>query len=114
VAKRRRARQAVETADYRDAEGNVLTLRCSLSRLTIAKIGGVAPEGGATTEDAWQRRSEMLFERLTVSWEISGLPLNDQKLLIGRYRMADADTRRWVRQTIAAHVNEHIPELADL
>ena len=54
----------------------------------------------------------MLFERLAVDWEIAGLPLDDQKMLLGRYRMADADTQRWVRETIERHLREHIPELA--
>ena len=62
-------------------------------------------------EDAWQRRSELLFERLAVRWEIAGLPLTDQAMLLGRYRMADEATRRWVRRTIAEHVERHIPEL---
>jgi len=26
--------------------------------------------------------------------------------------MADAETQRWVRETLAAHVERHIPELA--
>jgi hypothetical protein len=34
-------------------------------------------------------------------------------MLLGRYRMADADTQNWVRKTIAAHLEEHVPELAD-
>jgi hypothetical protein len=54
----------------------------------------------------------VLFERLAVRWEIAGLPLEDQKMLLGRYRMADADTQRWVRETIARHLERHIPELA--
>ena len=62
-------------------------------------------------EDTWRRRNELLFERLTVSWEIAGLPLDDQKMLLGRYRMADTDTQRWVRETIATHIERHIPEL---
>jgi hypothetical protein len=53
----------------------------------------------------------MLFEYLAVRWEISGLPLDDQKMLIGRYRMADSAEQRWVRETISAHVERHIPEL---
>jgi hypothetical protein len=53
----------------------------------------------------------MLFEYLAVSWEISGLPLDDQKMLIGRYRMADSGEKQWVRETIDRHVQEHIPEL---
>ncbi|HEX2392356.1 MAG TPA: hypothetical protein VHI77_05505 [Solirubrobacterales bacterium] len=110
--KQRRPRQRVPTVDYTDGEGNVLTLRETLSAGTVAKIGE-PPAGEATTmEDAWRRRSELLFERLAVRWEIAGLPLEDQKLLLGRYRMADADTQRWVRQTIADHLERYIPELA--
>ena len=66
----------------------------------------------ASADDVWRRRTELLFERLAVRWEIAGLPLDDQKLLIGRYRMADEETQRWVRQTITRHLEEHIPELA--
>jgi hypothetical protein len=108
---RRRPREPVSTHDYSDADGNVLTLRDTLSAGTIAKLR--EPAGGAATsaDDAWQRRTELLFERLAVRWEIAGLPLTDQKLLLGRYRMADADTRDWVRRTIAEHVEHHIPEL---
>jgi len=53
----------------------------------------------------------MLFEYLAVSWEISGLPLDDQKMLIGRYRMADTSEQQWVRETIDLHIERHIPEL---
>jgi hypothetical protein len=100
------------TIDYTDPEGNVLTLRESLSAATIAKLGEPPAGSAATREDAWRRRSEALFERLAARWEIAGLPLTDQKMLLGRYRMADAETQRWVRQTIAAHLERHIPELS--
>ncbi|MFN8163440.1 MAG: hypothetical protein U0R26_06340 [Solirubrobacterales bacterium] len=110
--KQRRARQEAVTIDYTDPEGNVLTLRGSLSARTIAKIGEPPAGHAASLEDAWRRRSEALFERLAVRWEIAGLPLSDQKMLLGRYRMADSETQRWVRQTIADHVQRHIPELA--
>jgi hypothetical protein len=53
----------------------------------------------------------MLFEYLAVSWEISGLPLDDQKMLIGRYRMADSSEQQWVRETMTAHVERYIPEV---
>jgi hypothetical protein len=110
--KQRRPRQKAVTHDYTDPQGNVLSLRDSLSAATIAKIGE-PPAGDATSyEDAWRRRSEVLFERLAVRWEIAGLPLEDQRMLLGRYRMADADTQRWVRETIARHLERHIPELA--
>jgi hypothetical protein len=110
--KQRRPRPSTPTVDYTDVEGNVLTLRESLSEGTIAKIGEPPGADATSLEDAWRRRSELLFERLAVRWEIAGLPLDDQKLLLGRYRMADAETQRWVRQTIAAHLERHIPELA--
>ena len=110
--KSRRPREKVASVAYTDPEGNVLTLRESLSAGTIAKIGEPPGSAAASLEDAWQRRSEVLFERLAVSWEIAGLPLTEQKMLLGRYRMADAETQRWVRQTIVEHLERHIPELA--
>jgi hypothetical protein len=110
--KQRRPREKAPTVDYTDPEGNVLTLRQTLSPGTIAKLGE-PPAGEATSQDdAWRRRSEALFERLAVCWEIAGLPLDDQKMLLGRYRMADAETQRWVRQIIAEHLERHLPELA--
>jgi hypothetical protein len=110
--KQRRPREKTPTVNYPDSEGNVLTLRQTLSAGTIAKLGEPPAGEAASLDDAWQRRSEALFERLAVRWEIAGLPLDDQKMLLGRYRMADAETQRWVRQTIAGHLERHIPELA--
>ncbi|HEY3435139.1 MAG TPA: hypothetical protein VGK41_05760 [Solirubrobacterales bacterium] len=110
--KQRRGREKTPTVDYVDPEGSILTLRQTLSAGTIAKVGE-PPSGEATSQDdAWRRRSEALFERLVVRWEIAELPLTDQKMLLGRYRMADAETQRWVRQTIAEHLERFIPELA--
>lgn len=110
--KQRRAREKAPTVDYVDAEGNVLTLRQTLSAGTIAKVGEPPAGDAASQDDAWRRRSEALFERLVVRWEIAELPLTEQKMLLGRYRMADAETQRWVRQTIAEHLQRYIPELA--
>jgi hypothetical protein len=110
--KPRRPREKAPTVAYTDPEGNVLELRESLSAGTIAKLGEAPASHAASLEDAWARREEALFERLAVSWEIAGLPLDDQKMLLGRYRMADAEARAWVRRTIAAHLERYIPELA--
>lgn len=118
MAKKRKRRQKraprhpVPTSDYKDAHGNVLTLRDSLTPGTIAKI--LEPPAGAALnqEDLWRRRQELTFERLAVRWVISDLPIEDQAMLLGRYRMASPDERRWVRETIAAHLERHIPELA--
>lgn len=113
MAKRRqrRPRQKVATVEYRDAEGNLLTLRESLSAGTIRKLGEGPATAATSQDDAWRRRQELLFERLAVSWEIAGLPLDDQKMLLGRYRMADTTTQEWVRRTIDEHVRRFIPEL---
>ena len=106
-----RKRDEVETVEYTDPEGNVLRLRQSLSPRTIRKLNKPHRKDAASAEDVWARRNEMLFEYLAVSWEISGLPLDDQKMLIGRYRMADSEEQRWVRETIDRHVEQHLPEL---
>ena len=110
--RKRRERDPVETVAYTDPDGNVLTLRQTLSDRTIRKINKPHRRDAASAEDVWARRNEMLFEHLAVNWEVAGLPLDDQKMLIGRYRMAGADEQRWVRETIAAHVEKHIPGLS--
>ena len=102
-AAREGAAPSASTTDYADAEGNVLTLRDSLSAGTLRKLDDTVGSAASTRDDAWQRRGELLFERLAVSWTISGLPLSGQKELLGRYRMADAVTRRWVRERLEEH-----------
>jgi len=101
----------VATVDYADDDGNVLTLRQSLSPATVRTIAAERGKAATSAEDAWQRREEMLFERLTVRWVIAGLPMDDQRMLLGRFRMATSEEREWVRRTLAAHVEAHIPEL---
>lgn len=110
--KKRVPREKASTSSYTDAEGNTLVLRDSLSAGSIAKVSEQIENQAYSVDDIWQRRTELVFERLAVSWEIAGLPLDDQKMLLGRYRMADPDTRRWVRETLDQHVRQHIPELA--
>jgi hypothetical protein len=115
VGKRSRRRQqgAKEppaTTEYADADGNVLTVRDALSRGTLRELEKLRSSPAASQEDLWQRRGELLFEHLAVRWTIAGLPLEGQKELLGRYRMADGDTRRWLRETLERHVAERHPE----
>jgi hypothetical protein len=112
---RRRDREEppASTSEYRDADGNVLALRDRVSEKTAAKLREPTGGAAATSDDVWRRHTEMLFERLAVSWEIAGLPLTGQKELLGRYRMADSETQRWVRQTIEDHLRRHQPELVE-
>lgn len=109
--RRRPDRDKGATSIYEDPEGNVLTLRQGLSSATVKKIKSEMVSDAAGVDDIWRRRTEMLFERLVVSWEISGLPLDDQKMLLGRYRMADSAEKQWVRETINRHVAGYIPDL---
>ena len=101
------------TFDYIDSEGNVLTLRERVSAGTIAKLSEPAGGAAGSADDLWRRRTELLFERFAVSWTIAGLPLTGQKELLGRYRLADQATQQWVRDTLARHLREHQPELAE-
>jgi hypothetical protein len=115
---RRRARRGEQapatpatTTDYRDDEGNVLALRDSLSEGTLRKLADLDAKPAASAEDRWQRRVEFLFERLAVRWEIAGLPLEGQKSLLGRYRMASSGERQQVRKILADHLAAKHPEI---
>lgn len=110
--RRRTSEPRGRTFEYTDAEGNALTLRERVSAGTAGILADPAGGSAASTEDLWRRRTELLFERFAVAWEISGLPLTGQKELLGRYRMADQATQQWVRETIDRHIAEHQPELA--
>ena len=94
--------------DYSDSEGNVLTLRDSISAATLEQVQARPASAAATADDAEQRRTEILFERLAVRWTIQGLPLEGQAELLGRYRMADGETRAWIARTIDEHLRRKI------
>jgi len=102
---------AASSTQYRDADGNMLTLRDELSAGTLSQLEQLESTPAASAEDRWQRRAELLFERLAVRWEIAGLPLDSQKELLGRYRMASADERAWVRETLAEHLSTRHPDV---
>jgi len=110
---RKRARQAPQaaTSDYRDDDGNVLTLRDELSVGTLRQFEELDARPAASAEDRWQRRVEFLFERLAVRWELSGLPLEGQRELLARYRMASSEERSRVRAALTEHLSARYPEL---
>jgi hypothetical protein len=107
---RQREKLAAPTSEYRDRNGNVLTLRGSLPPAARREYADTLA-GGAHQEDAWHRATELLFERLAVSWSIAGLEITRQKELVGRFRMASAEERQFVRDTLRAHVVEHFPDV---
>lgn len=104
--RRQGARERPPATDYTDADGNVLSLRDSISGASLEQLRDAAGGAGASGEDLWRRRTEMLFERLAVRWVIAGLPLEKQSELLGRYRMADQETQAWVRATVDAHLEK--------
>jgi hypothetical protein len=112
---RRRAKDeaapVAATTDYGDDGGNVLTLRDELSAGTLRKLSDLDARPAASAEDRSQRRAEFLFERLAVRWEIAGLPLEGQKELLGRYRLASSSERQQVRRALAEHLAQRHPDV---
>jgi hypothetical protein len=116
VGKRNRAREKLSapTSDYADAGGNVLTLRGSLtpgSRREYAETLAGLDRPAANQEDAWQRAVELLFERLATRWTIAGAPIDRQRELLARLRVASPAERAWVREVLREHCAEHFPDV---
>jgi hypothetical protein len=109
---RRRQRLKAPNSDYTDPEGNVLTLRGSLTPGTRREYADALAGNPLSREDAWQRAVELLFERLAVRWEIAGTPLERQRELLARYRAASPSERAWVRDVLRAHCAEHFPDVS--
>jgi len=112
---RRLAKLRAPSSDYADAEGNLLTLRGSLtagSRREYAQaLAGIGGRPSETSEDVWQRAVELLFERLAVRWVIAEVPLEGQSELLRRFRLASSPERAWVRGVLREHCGEHFPDL---
>jgi hypothetical protein len=107
---RQRVKLVAPTSNYSDADGNVLELRGSLTPAARREYADTFA-GGLHREDALARATELLFERLAVSWTISDVPISRQKELLGRYRMATDSERSFIRESLRAHLAEHFPEL---
>ncbi len=113
MGKRNRAagRISAPTTDYPDADGNVLTLRGSMSPLTRRTYKATLHDQRVSTDDSWQRAVEFLFERLVERWTIYDVPTEGQKELLMRYRIATPQERQWIRDVLRRHLQEHFPEL---
>ena len=112
-AERLKAPLKAPAVEYTDADGNVLSLRGSLTAGTRRKLAlqGAPATAAASRDDAWQRQVEFLFERLAVRWVIAGVPVEGQRELLGRFRFASADERAWIRDTLRAHCAEVFPDV---
>jgi hypothetical protein len=117
MGKRSRRRGGVDAptapeSEYRSPSGDLLVLRGAMTPATRREYAAAVAGSPLSREDAWQRAVEFLFERLAVRWEIAGTePITKQKELLGRYRFASADERRWIRDVLREHVAEHFPDV---
>jgi hypothetical protein len=106
---------AAPNSDYTDTQGNVLTLRGSLTlgarREYAQALAGAPGRPAGTPRDAWQRAGELLFERLAVRWVIADAPIERQRKLLARFRVASFEERTWVRQVLREHCAEHFPDV---
>jgi hypothetical protein len=110
MAKKRRLK--APDSEYRSDDGDVLALRGSMTVGTRREYAAAMAGSPLSREDAWQRGTEFLFERLAVRWEIAGAqPITRQKELLGRYRLASGAERRWIRDVLREHVSEHFPDV---
>ncbi len=107
----RREKLQAPTSDYTDAEGNVLTLRGSLTPATRAEYARVLSSNPLSREDAWHRAVEFLFERLAVRWVIAGAPIKRQRELLQRFRVTGPEQRAWIRDVLREHCEEHFPDV---
>src|SRR5437667_6038231 len=107
----RSERLKAPSADYVDAEGNVLTLRGSLSAGSRRQYEQALAGNPLSREDAWQRAVELLFERLALRWEIAGAPIEHQRELLARFRAASPEERAWVRGALREHCAAHFPDV---
>jgi hypothetical protein len=104
-------RISTPSTDYRDADGNVLTLRGSMSPLTRRKYASTLHDQRRTTDDSWHRAVEFLFERLVERWTVFDVPTENQKELLERYRIASPEERRWIRDVLREHIETNFPDV---
>ena len=110
-SRRRQEKLRAPSSDYTDSQGNVLTLRGSLTPGARSDYAQALAANPLSREDAWQRAVELLFERLAVRWEIAGAPIDSQRELLARFRVASAAERAWVRDALREHCAEHFPDV---
>jgi hypothetical protein len=113
VGRRNRQRERIKapTSAYPGEDGAVLELRGAMTPATRREYAAVLHDVSRTTDDSWQRAVEFLFVRLAVRWTVHDVPTEGQKELLARYRVATQDERRFVRDTLRAHLAEHFPDV---
>jgi hypothetical protein len=116
MGKRGRARGKLDKlsapeSEYVSPQGDVLVLRGALTAKTRRQYHDVLHGNVLSQDDAWQRATELLFERLALRWVVSDVPTEGQRELLMRLRVATQDERRWIRDALREHLAEHFPDL---
>ena len=109
---RRQIRLSAPSSDYTDEQGNVLTLRGSLTPGSRQEYSRALSGSPLSMEDARQRAMELLFERLASRWVIAGVPIERQRELLARLRAGSPAEREWVRSALREHCAENFPDVS--
>jgi hypothetical protein len=64
-----------------------------------------------STDDSWQRALEFLWEQLGTRWAVHDAEITARKELLGRYRLASQEERKFVREALRLHLAEYFPEM---
>ena len=92
-------------------DGLVIELRAALPLPARARYHEELHDLRRSTDDSWQRALEFLWEQLGTSWTVHGGTIEKRKELLGRYRLASQDERRFVRDALRRHLAEYFPEM---
>jgi len=92
-------------------DGLVVDLRAALPLPARARYHEELHDLRRSTDDSWQRALEFLWEQLGTRWEVRGAEITTRKELLGRYRLASQEERKFVREALRRHLGEYFPEM---
>jgi hypothetical protein len=88
-----------------------IDLRAALPLPARARYAAELHDQRRSTDDSWQRALEFLWEQLGTRWAVHGAELTTRKDLLGRYRLASQEERKFVRESLRRHLGEYFPEM---
>lgn len=92
-------------------DGLEVDLRAALPLPARARYAEELHDQRRSTDDSWQRAIEFLWEQLGTRWATHGTEITARKELLGRFRMASQEERKFVRESLRAHLGEYFPEM---
>jgi hypothetical protein len=91
--------------------GLAIELRAGLPLPARARYHDEIHDLRRSTDDSWQRGLEFLWEQLGSLWDVNDAPITARKELLGRYRFASQEERKFVRDCLRTHLAEYFPEM---